>query len=54
MGAQRALEGEAGDGLAAALMQPLAALDAERAADDAGQAGSTKALPGGAAEPEQH
>ena len=39
VGAQRALEGEAGDGLAAALMQTLAELDAERGGGEAGQGG---------------
>ena len=54
VGAQRALEGATGGELAAALMQTLAELDAERAVGEAGQAGSAKALPPGGAAWEEH
>ena len=53
VGAQRALEGEAGDELTRELMRTLAELDAERAAGEAGQAGAAEALPPGGAAAEE-
>ena len=54
VGAQRALEGEAGDELTRELMRTLAELDAERAANDGGQGPGANALPLGHAKPDDH
>ena len=54
VGAQRALEGEAGDELTRELMRTLAELDGERAAGEAGQAGAVEALPPGGAMVDDH